>query len=317
MKPIKIYNDSNRLTIDWTLNTLCTYHCSYCPPTLHRGTNIFKDKDSDKEILINFLNKLKAQAGDRGVHIFINGGEPTISPVFETLIDFINDAGWYAYVNTNGSRSIDWWEQYAHKIFKVTVSYHPESVLDEEIFDKVAYIGTQTNVGVFTLMYPPLWDKSLNAYYKFSEMPNVTLGASRVFKRDSLQADSSYDYNQEQLDWLEQHSNVTFKNGSKNFAEGKQYGSTFVVYDNDTTAQVDEVDFVNNRKNNFIGWQCRMGADHLFINTDWLIREATCSNARSLGTVENFVGLNTTSTTCKDQWCMCTADVLITKQAYE
>lgn len=315
MKPIKIFNDSNRLTIDWTLNTLCTYHCSYCPPMLHRGTNVFKDKEKDKEIVVSFLNKLKAQAGDRGVHIFINGGEPTISPVFETIIDFINDAGWYAYVNTNGSRSLDWWEQYAHKIFKVTVSYHPESVLDEEIFDKVAYIGTQTNVGVFTLMYPPLWDKSLNAYHRFAAMDNVTLGASRVFKRDSLQADSSYEYNQEQLAWLEQYSNVTFKGGVKSFVDGKQYGNTFAVYEDNSITPVDEVDFVNNRKNNFIGWSCRMGADHLFINTDWLIREAACNNARFLGTVEDFAGLNTTSTICRDQWCMCTADVLITKEA--
>jgi organic radical activating enzyme len=315
MKPIKIYNDSNRLTIDWTLNTLCTYHCSYCPPMLHRGTNIFKDKDKDKEIVLNFLNKLKAQAGDRGVHIFINGGEPTISPVFETLIDFINDAGWYAYVNTNGSRSLDWWEQYAHKIFKVTVSYHPETVIDEEIFDKVAYIGTQTNVGVFTLMYPPLWDKSLNAYHKFAAMDNVTLGASRVFKRDSLQADSSYEYDTEQLAWLEKHSNVVFKGGVKSFAQDKQYGNTFAIYEDDSTNPVDEVDFVNNRKNNFIGWNCRMGADHLFINSNWLIRQAACSHAGFMGTIEDFTGLNTTSTVCKDQWCMCTADVLITKEA--
>lgn len=315
MKPIKIYNDSNRLTIDWTLNTLCTYHCSYCPPILHNGTNVYKDKEKDREIYINFLSKIKEQVGDRGVHIFINGGEPTISPSFEAIIDFINDAGWYAYVNTNGSRSLDWWEQYAHKIFKVTVSYHPETVVDEEIFDKIAYIGTQTNVGVFTLMYPPLWDKSKNAYNKFAEMPNVTLGASRVFKRNSFQVDSSYEYTEEQLSWLEQHSSILFKGNAKSFVQGKQYGNTFVVYDDNSESRLDEVDFVNNRKNTFTGWNCKMGMDHLFIKPDGTISEAACNKAKSMGTIENFSGLLTAPTVCKAEWCMCTADVLINKQA--
>ena len=46
----KIFNNANRFVIDWTLNSLCTYHCSYCPPMLHRGNNEIYDKDTDKEI---------------------------------------------------------------------------------------------------------------------------------------------------------------------------------------------------------------------------------------------------------------------------
>lgn len=313
MIPIEIYNDSNRFTIDWTLNTLCTYHCSYCPPELHQGRNIFKSREQDKEILIAFLEKLQKQLQGRSVHIFINGGEPTISPVFETLIDFIDAAGWSAYVNTNGSRSMDWWRDYAKKIFKVTVSYHPESA-DEEIFNKVEYIGTQTNVGVFTLMYPPYWQKSFDAYNRFKAMPAVTIGASRVFKRDTREVSSSYDYSQEQLNWLEENSRVIFKPGVKYYAPGAAIGQTFIKYSDETTEKMDEVELVNKAQNKFLGWSCSMGRNHLFIDTNWNIKQATCGTASVFSTVETFDKLPDQDVYCKDNYCMCTTDVQIPKR---
>lgn len=156
MNAVKIFNDVNRFVIDWSINSLCTYHCSYCPDDLHRGVNYIKNKTEDHIVVKNFLEKLSEQLKDKSVHIFLNGGEPTIHSCLELIVDFCNSNGWCLYVNTNGSRSLDWWKEYAHKIYKVTISYHPESA-DEEIFDKIEFIKTQTNLGVFVLMYPPLW----------------------------------------------------------------------------------------------------------------------------------------------------------------
>ena len=313
--PIKIYNDANRFVVDWTLNTLCTYHCSYCHPSLHMGNNFFKDKVSDKEIVLNFLNKLKQQLNGRPTHFFINGGEPTISPVFETIIDFISDAGWHAHVNTNATRSMDWWREYAKKIYKVTVSYHAESA-DEEIFEKVKYIGTQTNVGVFTLMFPPVWAKAETAYERFKAMDHVTLAASRVFKRDELTGQHSYEYSEQQLKWLDDNSEVLFRNSASTNNRNDQsnpYGRSMVVYNDGSESQFNEVEFVNNRKNQFAGWQCEMGKSHIFINKDWLICHATCNTAESFATVETFETLPTELMTCKSEYCMCTADVMIPK----
>jgi len=312
--PIEIFNDSNRFTIDWTLNTLCTYHCSYCPPELHRGRNVFRNREEDQLVLLNFLNKLRLQLKDRSVHIFINGGEPTISPVFETLLDFIDSAGWSAYVNTNASRSLDWWQQYAKKAFKITVSYHPESVNDDEIFEKVEYISTQTNVGVFTLMYPPLWDKAVNAYNRFKTMPAVTVGASRVFKRDTQQVSSSYEYSLEQLAWLEENSRVIFKTGIKRYSPGSAFGQTFIKHNDSTIERMDEVELVNKGQNKFLGWSCTMGQNHLFIDSNWNIRPATCNTLSTFTTIEKFDKLLSEDVYCRDNYCMCTADVMIPKK---
>jgi MoaA/NifB/PqqE/SkfB family radical SAM enzyme len=75
MLPIKIFNDTDRFVIDWTLNSLCTYHCSYCHPSLHRGVNVLKSKNEDPEIMKSFLIKLSEQLDGRNVHIFLNGGD--------------------------------------------------------------------------------------------------------------------------------------------------------------------------------------------------------------------------------------------------
>jgi MoaA/NifB/PqqE/SkfB family radical SAM enzyme len=311
-KYMKIYNEVNRFTIDWTLNTLCTYHCSYCHPNLHRGTNILKSKTEDPVIIKKFLTKLRDQLQGRSVHIYLNGGEPTISPSLETIIDFCAESNWCLYVNTNGSRSLDWWQEYAKKIYKVTISYHPETVIDEEIFEKVQYISTQTNVGVFTLMYPPLWNKALHAYNTFMTIDKVTIAPSRVFKREEQTHDASYEYSAEQLEWLQNNSTVRFADNNFYPPEHNYYGNTWIEVDGNVS-KLDEVEFTNNRKNTFVGWTCNMGVDHILIRPNGEILQAACHQAKEIATIFDFENLTQSPVICKTQWCMCTADVLISK----
>lgn len=310
---MKIFNDTNRFVVDWTLNSLCTYHCSYCPPMFHRGQNFIYSREDDQKIIDNFLHKLYQQVKGRSVHIFINGGEPTISPSLEPILDFCHAHDWCAYVNTNGTRSLDWWQEYAKKAYKVTISYHPETVVDEEIFEKVEYIGTQTNVGVFTLMYPPLWDKALNAYYKFKNMPRVTIAPSRVFKRDHVDKfDVSYEYTEEQLKWLAENSNTIYKDNIFIPKQHNRYGQN-LIRDNENTRVFDEVECVNNRQNSFVGWNCNMGIDHISITSYGQILQSTCRQAKKIADISNFETLSTEPSICHTEWCMCTADVLIPK----
>jgi organic radical activating enzyme len=314
MIPIKIFNDSKRFTVDWTLNTLCTYKCSYCPPSLNSGSNIIKSKLEDPGLVKQFLINLHSHLQGRSVHIFLNGGEPTISPSFETIIDFCNEVGWCTYVNTNGSRTMEWWKEYAPKIFKVTVSYHPEFV-DDEIFEKIKVIGDVTNVGVFTLMYPPYWKKSVEAFEKFKTYTNITLEPSRVFRREVTGlTDKSYDYTQEQLAWLTANSGLQIRGGIKSPPKNNSYGNTFVQYDTGSIEKFDEVEFVNTGKNSFNGWKCNMGLDSLFILGNGELRASACNQATTFSTISTFTGLPTDPSICRMKWCMCTTDVMIPKE---
>lgn len=313
--PIKIYSDNNRFTIDWTLNTLCTYKCSYCPPDLNQGKNIIFSKSTDEQIVISFLEKLDTEIKDRSVHLFLNGGEPTISHLFEPIIDFCDEAGWTLYVNTNLSRTLDWWIKHADKIFKITVSYHPEFAPDE-IFEKVKVLSQITNLGVFVLMYPPLWNKSVDAFDRFRSIPNITLEPSRVYKRDSKQQDESYIYNENQLAWLETHSGmkIVAEHHVKLAHERSYWGETYVRYNDLSEEKLDEVEFVNLRKNNFKGWNCSIGKTHIFIQGNGSIYSGTCSTAKKIADMKDFVRLPDEEVICQTEWCMCTGEVTVNKE---
>ena len=105
MNPVKIYNDVNRFVLDWTINSLCTYHCSYCPETLHRGVNVLKNKDKNKLlysqqiggfIIIFFLiekNKQKSFVEVKNVTLFRDNTkqeEDTITPHDRNYLDESN-----------------------------------------------------------------------------------------------------------------------------------------------------------------------------------------------------------------------------------
>lgn len=317
MKAVKIYNEVNRFVIDWSINSLCTYHCSYCPDDLHRGVNFIKSKAEDYDIVKNFLEKLAQQLKGKSVHIFLNGGEPTIHPCLELIIDFCNNMGWCLYVNTNGSRSLEWWRDYAHKIYKVTISYHPETA-DEEIFDKIEYIKTRTNLGVFVLMYPPLWQKSVDAFNRLISVSDLTLEPSRVFNRQNDRNEQSYNYSDDQLEWLTRHSGMGIRGGSFAPPGNNYFGKTFIQYDAGVVDTLDEVEYVNALKNQFSGWECDMGLTHIMINPRGEIKKSACKQAKTIGTIANFQGLvlDDQPEICRVKYCMCTLDVLISKRTY-
>lgn len=310
--PIKIYRKTNYFSIDWTINTLCTYHCSYCPDMLHRGRNIIFDKNKDKLIIKQFLEKLYNQIKGRPTHVFLNGGEPTISPYFIYLIDIFKDYGWYCHVNTNCTRTTEWWIQNAPKLFKATISFHPEWD-NPNIFEKVKTISELTNVGVFVLMYPPYWEKAKQAFYNFVDIPTVAhVGISRVFKRKDIKNDTSYDYSEDQLEWFKNNSGIK-RPYLFDIPKEEAFGHVIIENADGSSTPANEKILVNNRQNTFINWNCNMAIDHIHINGEGLIKGAACNQGKDLGTLETFESLNTAPTHCKQIWCNCTIDTLIPK----
>jgi organic radical activating enzyme len=313
MKPIEIYDKNNVLVINWTLNSICTYHCSYCPDSLHRGTNTIIDKLEDQKILENFLIKLKDEVKDRPVHIFLNGGEPTISPHFEFLCDKFNEYKWYCHVNTNGTRSMSWWTEHAPKLYKVTLSYHPEWD-NTDIFEKMDAVGKITNTGVFVLMWPPLWDKCVEAYNKFKAMDSMAhVGFTRVFKKDQHEQDTSYDYSAEQLLWFEKEEPLN-KPFPFSIEQGRGFGHSYIKYDTGEEQKLDDQYLLNNRLNRFYNWACNIGNDCLYISFFGRITGASCGQGQYLGTIEDFKGLAKMPVRCKQVWCSCALETNITKK---
>jgi organic radical activating enzyme len=308
---MKIYNTSDPFVINWDLNSLCTYNCSYCPSYLHLGNNFIYGKEEDVGIIEDFCNNLNSQISERNVHIFLNGGEPTIAPSFETIINFGHKVGWKIYVNTNASRSMRWWHENVSKIFGVNVSYHPEEAPDS-IIEKIDYMQDKTNLSVFVLMYPLLWEKAIDMYNKLLSIKNIRVSARRVFKRESNQIADSYSYNKSQKKWLFDHSDVRI---AENIYKNTGFGQ--VIYENKGKEEIiDPVEWVNTRKNSFKGWDCNIGVDYINIIFNGDVQTATCNSRKKISTIKEFTVLPTTSTICKETLCMCTAEVQVPKHRH-
>ena len=78
-KLIQVRTHLNAMTVTWVMNNICTNHCDYCPPVLHRGNNHNYSWDRARE----FMNRLFKRY--LRVNLSISGGEPTLSPFLKTF----------------------------------------------------------------------------------------------------------------------------------------------------------------------------------------------------------------------------------------
>lgn len=73
----------------------CNFNCDYCYNKTLKGA---PDKVFDKEILPKLLERK-----DFVDHVIISGGEPTIDPEFEHMLEVLNKEGFKVGVHTNGA----------------------------------------------------------------------------------------------------------------------------------------------------------------------------------------------------------------------
>ena len=341
----RIVNHRKPFLIDWDINSRCTYNCTYCPPYLKDVNNFIYNRRDDSAIITDFFNKLEPQIADRNVHMQLSGGEPTLAPGFNTIINFAKAHNWNVSVNTNASRSIRWWREHLPALNKVNISYHPEQAPDT-LIDKIKQMQLMGKISpehhvfisVFTLMYPPLFDKARKMYDKLSNIKGVVLVPSRVFKRgdhydDVLERhraqqskkEESYDYTPKQEAWLIANSTPI---GEWRYPDWIQtdrlFGETFIEeYYNEKTnlglgplknkERLFPEKIVNERKNSFKGWHCNIGVDYIRIENYGEIYTASCKAQKKIADIKSFKSLPQKPTICNAEWCMCTAEVQVPK----
>jgi hypothetical protein len=178
--------------------------------------------------------------------------------------------------------------------------------LDERT-DKLTFMLDQMNKNHF-------------AFERIKAMNDIRLEPTRVFQRaNRANSAISYDYSEEQLQWLKDNSNLNIGTHIVRKSPGinNSFGVTWSQLENGTVTKFDEVEAVNSRKNKFTGWDCNIGMDYIHITDSGHIYPAVCTVKPGyiyMADIFNFKGLKTQSTKCREEWCMCTNDVLITKE---
>jgi MoaA/NifB/PqqE/SkfB family radical SAM enzyme len=286
------WSHQNSIHVEWNLGKRCNYDCSYCPTEIHDNYSAHTDIEILKSSVDNLI-----KLGN--VRISLTGGEPTVHPRIEELINYIKHVGVsWLNITTNGTRKSEWYinQKVDHWVFSL---HFTEG-------DWLRVLNTVKNVHLLKQNTPIMVNimahhdymtqaKSSAEILKELKIPFVvrrirwTKGDQDLF--DDLK------YHPEDLQWIKDQNSTVKEN---------------CVIDNEQLIHANDV--IKLHLNNFKGWKCNAGIESLMINWDGDVHRATCRVGGSIGNIYNSTfKIPTDPIICTRNWCTCAADIPLTK----
>ena len=279
--------------VEWNLGKRCNYNCSYCPPSIHD----FASPHTDLNILESAVDKLCEI--NKPIRISLTGGEPTVHPHIEGLLEYFKLKG-ISWVNltTNGSRPSRWYLQ------------------NEFFFNHL----------IFSLHFEENWQrvvKNINEYYDETDRDFfVNVMAHHSYMKEVREVVNSFDekgikYTIRRIRWTEGDHNV--------FDDLKYEGKDLEwILDHEATVKpnvkINNIklmhanDVIKQHLNQYKGWECNAGIESLMINWDGEVHRATCRVGGTLGNIYNGTfSIPSDPVICTRDWCTCAADIPLTK----
>ena len=305
-KIIKITQATPATYLTWVINNICTNACSYCHPSLHTGTNHNYDWSHAEEFIDRVLLRYPK------IHVAISGGEPTLSPWFKDLVKKFSDAGHPVGVTSNGARTVDYYRDISKYLSYIVMSYHP-SYEDENFIAKALACAENTHCTVSLMMDSRYLDKCLNMYIKLSDYKQLSVepvrihdwGAKTTFGRD---------YSLEQSNLIAGLAKIFAKKPTRPAIEG--YTGATAFYEDGVELRLNAQKLINENNTNFIGWECNIGLESLYVKYDGMIRSGNCITSPVIGKIQDSDNIlwPMQPIICKQTFCNCTTDVYVSKK---
>ena len=318
MQVIKIYRDTSATSyfmVDWMLHDKCTYDCSYCPPANKSGTDTLLDLETLNEMCDAIEEHAHSIDPTFKIHVLFTGGEPTVWKDFGELVNRVAARGWVISVNSNGSRSERWWEEYASKFIHIILSYHTESVDDDEFMNKLKICSkySKTSVNLMLNTHPEYFDKAIQFSKRITtETNNIHLTHHRIQHNFGLQEINVPFYTNEQKNIIstleDSYPQIYYNQLRSNFR---------VQYADLTTEKLNTAELLNTNTANFKDWMCHAGNEGIFIDANGKVLRATCRVGEELGNIKNprEIKWPKDPILCPYSWCGCTTDIANSKEA--
>jgi MoaA/NifB/PqqE/SkfB family radical SAM enzyme len=292
-KVTSAYNHQGCVKIEWNLGKRCNYDCSYCPSQIHDLTS----PHTDINILKAAVDKLPMNS-----RISFTGGEPTVHPKFEELINYcVSKNIQWINVTTNGTRNPSYYFKLPvnHYVFSLHFEFDWERILDNILIfarsDTPSELQKPYMINV--MAHPDKMEEVRKAVFAFDRwnIPYVirrirwTEGDHNIF--DDIR------YDQNDLDWILNRTATVKPN-------------TII----DDVELMHANDIIKLHKNKFKGWTCMAGLESLMINWDGEVHRATCRVGGSLGNIYNGTfEIPAEPVICTRDNCTCASDIPLTK----
>jgi organic radical activating enzyme len=167
-KIIEISNESNYIIVDWVLGNFCNYKCSYCFPGSNTGDQRPpKISEEIKDNIRHMVSEIKKhQKKEKIINFTLAGGEPTMYHDLENLVSFLKTLGIVTLI-TNGSRTLDWWENHWKYFDNIIISYHTEFANYDHIHQLSMFLSSKTSVSLHVMMHYENFNNSVAIFHKF------------------------------------------------------------------------------------------------------------------------------------------------------
>jgi len=285
----------NSIKVEWNLGKRCNYDCTYCPSSIHDNSS----PHSDIEILKAAVDQLAALG--KPIRLSFTGGEPTVHPKFEELVNYAKHVGisWIS-VTTNGTRTAEWYK-------KQRVDQYVFSIHFEYDFKRVLHTATSlkdTNKSlILQLMAHHDHMKDVKDSAGYLDIIKVPYTVRRIrWTEGNHDLFDDMRYHPDDLTWIKESESTVAPN--------------VIIWLDDKYAQIPQHanDVIKLHRNQYKGWQCNAGIESLMINWDGDVHRATCRVGGSLGNIYegNFV-VPTEPIICDRNYCTCAADIPLTK----
>ena len=223
--------DNSEFNIQMTVLNQCNYSCRYCPPKLNSGSTPLISTETYLKFFKNLLidNPEIMQYEKRFVGF--TGGEPTLHPGVEAMIDFFRDNDFNISFDTNGSAKMDFWERNLSKINMTNVSVHLRYANFKHLLNIVKLgVEKQAVVKLGILMDPEYWDRAHEAiaFFKENNVPIMEYKGLIFRLNDKTnRRQNFYDtYTDEQMEWIKTnsyHNNLALTQVNPNYQTRNAY----------------------------------------------------------------------------------------------
>lgn len=300
-------HDPELMHLTWMINNICPNSCSYCPSDLHNGKNHHYDWDNARRFFQYLFERYPK------LHCSVSGGEASVSPFFEEIVQTFKDAGHTIGATSNAAKPVHYWQRISKNINYICFSYHPEFP-DKNFVEKVTEAAKNTSVTVRIMMHPNHWDHCLEMFNTLDQYDYFFTEPVRILNWGA--SDTAHIYTPDQSFWF-----AKFRRSNKNTEHltGHVFPKILadVVFEGGVVDHSPNiVDYINSGSTNFFGYQCDIGLKSMFIDQLGRVFLANCLINGPIGNINDPENIQWPSkpVICTKKLCHCSTDVNINKR---
>ena len=291
------WGHQNSIHVEWNIGKRCNLDCAYCPAEIHDNFSPHTNLDT----MVNTIYELEKIG--KPIRLSLTGGEPTVHPKIEKIIECAKARLQWISVTTNGLRLSEWYVK--QPVDQWVFSLHFDNEHSQRAAENIVYYSQlldmhskDTKFQVNLMCHHEHMDKVRQAA-QLLEGHNIPYVCRRIRWTDAEDRDYFDDmrYKEKDLAWiLDKKSTVK---------------ANCVVNDKDL---IHANDVIKHKLNAFEGWTCNAGLESLMINWDGNVHRATCRVGDSLGNIyDGTFESPVAPVICTRKWCTCVADIPLTK----